>query len=101
MQRAAVLWEEIVHRKLGKKEESASDSLTYVFLWKRERISSMHHYSGGDFFCVLYSVIKNGNTKNEINFPDSLHQPLKGNKYFHTIFLAGMSFNVAKLIFGL
>lgn len=39
---------------------------------------------------AVFQVIKNGNTKNEINFPDSLHQWLKGNKYFHILFLAGV-----------
>lgn len=57
LQKVAVLWEETLHRKLCKKEECSSDSLTSFFLWKNEWIGSMHCYSGGDLFCLLYSKL--------------------------------------------
>lgn len=97
LQRAAVLWEEMLHRKLSKEEKCASDSLT-SFLVKKERNSSKHRYSGGDLFYLLYSkLLKMEIQKTKSIFQIHSHQRLKGNKYFHILFLAGMSFNVATL----
>lgn len=57
LQKAAVLWEETLHRKLCKKEECSPDFLTSFFLWKNEWIGSMHCNSGGDLLRLLYSKL--------------------------------------------
>lgn len=46
--------------------------LDIFFLWKKEQISSMHHYSGGDLFCLLYLKL----LKMEIQKMKSIFQTL-------------------------